>query len=196
MKIIGLIGKKESGKSTFAKFIQGHCPKDKKCVILSFASILKTMLFKAEICTEEEMYLRKTPYSREMMQKIGTNIIRDQIDPNFFCKCMIKEIKEVAKSNPPFNKDTIIVIDDVRFQNEAQLIENIDGVLISIIRPESEVSLDVHKSETEMDRIKTEMAVFNDSDLENLEKAAKSLMDFMPAFKNTTSTTIAMVTFD
>ncbi len=196
MIIIGLVGKKEAGKTTFAKFIQDHCPENMKCIILSFASILKTMLFTADICTEDELYFHKNQHSREMMQKIGTNVIRDQIDKDFFCKSMAKKIREVWKGIPPFNKDIIIIIDDVRFKNEANLIKNINGSLINIVRPKSEEITDLHRSETEMDQIKNEITIFNDSGLDNLEKAAKSLIDFIPVFKNTTRSEIALINFD
>jgi hypothetical protein len=196
MKIIGLTGKKEVGKSTFAKFIQDHCTKNMKCIILPFSSILKTMLLNAGICTEKELYFDKNLYSREMMQKIGTDIIRDQIDTNFFCKRMLDEIREIAKENPSFHEKLVIVIDDVRFQNEAKLIEDLGGILIRIVRPRSEENIDPHRSETEMDQIKTVMPIFNDSDLDNLERAGADLSKFIPAFKNTTIARIAMVDFD
>jgi hypothetical protein len=182
MKIIGLIGKKEAGKTTLARSILAHTSKDYTCYLYSFASILKSMLLKAEICTEDELYLNKTLYSREMMQKIGTNIIREQIDQKFFCKKMIKEISSLLSENPIGEKQ-IVVIDDVRFQNEASLINEIGGTLIKVVRSNWEYS-DNHRSETEMDKIETEITIFNDSDLQNLDQAGKNIAKFMLAFRS------------
>ena len=186
MKIIGLVGKKESGKTTLAQMINKWIPKNANCYFLQFAGILKTMILKAKICDEEELYFHKTAFPREMMQKIGTNIIREQIDKNFFCKKMIKELLELAKRDHPFCENTVVIIDDIRFENEAALIKDVGGVLFRIVRP-NWGDPDEHRSETEMDKIATSVTIFNDSGLENLYQAGKNIAVFISAFRNITS---------
>ena len=194
MKIIGLVGKKGSGKTTLANDIYSYCRKNSLCYKFSFSSILKSMILKAKICEEDELYFNKTTFSRGMLQKIGTNIIREQIDKDFFCKKMIKELMEISKINPT-DKNIIIVIDDVRFQNEAELIGNIGGILIKVIRPDLNEE-DIHESETEMDQIEDSVTIFNDSTLENLTLAAKGIAQFILAFKKTRFSNLLGVYFD
>lgn len=191
MQIIGLVGKKESGKTTLSQMINKWIPKNASCYFLQFAGILKTMILKAEICDEEELYHVKTAFSREMMQKIGTNIIREQIDKNFFCKKMLKELSELTKEDP-IGENTIVIIDDIRFENEANLIRDIGGILLRIVRP-NWGDLDEHRSETEMDEIETSVTIFNDSDLENLDQSGKNIANFMSAFRNITSSDLLNV---
>lgn len=186
MKIIGLIGKKESGKTTLAAIINKWIRNENtSCYFLQFAGILKTMILKAKICDEEELYHVKTSFSREIMQKIGTNIIREQIDKNFFCKKMIQELKALIKEDPIY-ENAIVIIDDIRFENEADLIRDVGGILFRIVRP-TWGDPDEHRSETEGDKISTSVTIFNDSDLDNLDQAGKNIASFIPAFKNVTS---------
>jgi len=130
-KVIGLVGKLQSGKSTAGSMILDYFL-DKPSVKTSFANHLKAMIYNAGLCNEEELWGTKTEFSRLMLQKIGTEIIRKQVDPNFWVKKMIEEVNEWKESN----KDGIvIVIDDVRFINEAAMIKMYNGILIRIERP-------------------------------------------------------------
>ena len=48
--------------------------------------------------------------------------------------------------------DVVVLVDDVRFLNEAAVIRLYGGYLVKLFNPES-VSTDTHRSETEMDAI-------------------------------------------
>jgi adenylate kinase family enzyme len=170
MKIIGITGKLTSGKTTFAKFLWDRfLEKGNKSVhILSFAQLLKEMIFNAGLCSREELWEKKTDFSRLMMQKIGTEIIRNQVDPDFWVNKMKERIKEIGKNN----WDCIIIIDDVRYINEAEFIKafrHAAPLLLRIERP-SIKSTSNHKSETEQDEIKVDYSVMNDGTLDDLKK--------------------------
>jgi len=66
--------------------------------------------------------LLNTP--REVLQVVGTDIFRDLIDSEYWVK--------VARSSIP--KDSKVVFDDVRFNNEANMIKNLGGSIIRIKR--------------------------------------------------------------
>lgn len=167
MKLIGLVGKLQSGKSTAAEMIMDKYCTDNPAVKLSFANFLKEMIHDAGLCTEEELWGTKTDFSRLMLQKIGTEIIRKQIDPDFWVKKMREEIDTFQKNNPD---NLVIVIDDVRFQNEANLIKEYNGTLIRIVRSSLEQNREENKhlSETEQDEIKVDYFTFNDASLKDL----------------------------
>jgi dephospho-CoA kinase len=93
--IIGITGKLKSGKTTVAELLSGELP---KCYILAYADILKDLIFESGLCTREELWGEKTDFSRLMMQKIGTNIIR-KIDKNYFIKTMESKIENIIKEN-------------------------------------------------------------------------------------------------
>lgn len=173
MKIIGLVGKIRSGKSTVGGMILDYYG-DRSAVKLAFANYLKEMLLNAELCTKEGLWETKSDFSRLMMQKIGTEIIRKQVDQDFWVKKMREEIKIFNNSN----KDILIVIDDVRFQNEADLIKECNGMLIRINRPSLEQNNEEnkHASEIEQDNIKVDYTIINDGTTDELRQKVKEIL--------------------
>jgi hypothetical protein len=126
--LIGLTGRKGCGKSSIARILRdNHGFK-----IKSFASPIKRMLEGMGIEREklEDPCLKeiklpdfgKSP--RELMQSLGTEWARDLIHPNIWIYLMEKELGE----------DKNVVIDDVRFHNEAQMIRGYDGIVIEVLR--------------------------------------------------------------
>ncbi len=169
--IIGLTGKKRSGKTTVANLIQAAT----KSPILSFAGPLKEMIEKAGICTHEELYSNKTEFSRRMLQKIGTDIFRNQVDRRFW----IKRMKE--KIFCDYNDKKIIVIDDIRFKNEAQYVKTTGGKIVCIYREDTISNIDIHESEIECELIVPDWIIENNLTLEELnKKVSEMLLTFFP----------------
>lgn len=165
--IIGLIGKSQAGKTTAADFAVENCNKIDK---LSFATPLKLMVEKAKICGFHELFEEKTWFSRTMLQLIGTNLIREQINPDFWIDKMKEQINTCV-----IDADTII-IDDVRFKNEAEFIRNEKGILIRIRRP-SLISNDSHRSENEQEEIDANFTIINDNTLLEYKKDVLSVIN-------------------
>lgn len=123
--IIGLCGKKFSGKSTFGKYV-----KDKyNFKIYSFGESLKKSLKEIFYFTDEEVngnkkevindYWGLTP--REIMQFFGTELMREQFGnkfPNIGDKIWIKSLEYKLINDINNNNVNKIIIDDVRFNNE------------------------------------------------------------------------------
>jgi len=169
-KVIGLVGKLQAGKTTVAGMILDHLGnKNKPAVRTAFGNFLKEMILNAGLCTADELWNKKTDFSRLMMQKIGTEIIRKQVDPNFWIKKMINEINVWKQNNP---EDMIIIIDDVRFINEAAMVKMFNGTLIRIERPclEQNKEENKHLSEIEQDEILCDFNIINVRDLDELKK--------------------------
>lgn len=163
--IIGITGKKNSGKTTLAHMMSDFDP---SIQILSFAEPLKKMLFDTGICTYDEIYVEKTPFSRKMMQKIGTDIVR-KIKPSYWDNIMLKKI-ERHKGQP-------IIIDDLRFMTEYELIKDLKGTIIRITRPQEDK--DHHRSETEMDQIIPDIEIHNNFGFDELSESAKQIYKFI-----------------
>jgi ABC-type oligopeptide transport system ATPase subunit len=178
-KVIGLVGKLQSGKTTVADIILDYYKKDYNIICkYSFADLLKTMILNAGICTAEELWEKKTEFSRLMLQKIGTEIIRKQVSDIFWVQKMSEKIAETFMGSP--SENILIVIDDVRFLNEARLIKSgnrtirgvsgyslYDGTLIRITRPSLDQNKieNKHLSETEQDEILVDYEIINDGSL-------------------------------
>lgn len=98
---------------------------------------------------------------REMLQFIGTNIIR-KYNPEWHVNQMKAEILS-------YGDDTIVTIDDVRFPNERKAIEEIGGVVLFVMRPSFDY-VSNHISETSLQwyNFSKNHIIINHSNLYNL----------------------------
>ena len=144
--LIGLSGGAGIGKSTIAREFWLR----EKLQILSYAHPLKAALLKMTGLDRKWFYdidykEREIPglpgvTPRIMMQKFGTEFARDMIAPDFWLWRMSQSFSKYS--------DKSIVVDDVRFENEAQHIRENGGVIIHLRREfESPTVHNEHKSE-------------------------------------------------
>lgn len=120
--VIGICGKAGSGKDTIGRWLQNNHGFE----ILQFATPIKnatSQLFDINInnfySTElkEKIDPRWNKSPRELMQWLGTDVMRKQVDINFFVKHMQYRLNDIVNI-----KNRNVVITDVRFDNEAKLI--------------------------------------------------------------------------
>lgn len=194
MKIIGIFGKKEAGKSTLAKMIKEEIyalPHGNILVSqIAFGDALKKMLLEAEICTYEELYETKTKFSRFMLQKIGTEIVR-KVSPDYWCEKVFEKIKYEHYSEKVLNVEKIIIIDDIRFPNEYKMLSNMNSHLIKVSNFKADSKQDNHESETNIKDFISHIDINNNGTIEELKESAKSLAIFtlqtsirFPGFNN------------
>lgn len=88
---------------------------------------------------------------------------------------MVEEINTWKTSNP---ENLTIVIDDVRFINEAAMVKMFNGILIKIVRPSIEQNKEENKhlSEIEQDLILPDFEIINDGNLEELQQKVKEIL--------------------
>jgi len=79
---------------------------------------------------------------RELLQFIGTDIIR-KYKPNWHVEKMVEAI-----NNAPTD---LVCVDDVRFPNERNAIEDLGGTVFFIIRPDLSVDVSNHESEISLE---------------------------------------------
>lgn len=151
--VIGIGGPKGSGKSTLAAYlVRTHAFRH-----LKLADPLKDMLrlFLSVRGLEDDVIermiegdLKETPTRylggkspRHAMQTLGTEWGRNCLNENIWTEAMMDRIRAVRADEPWRD----IVIDDVRFENEAALVRKAGGLVISLVG-RGTVS-DVHPSE-------------------------------------------------
>ena len=133
-KIIGLVGYAGSGKDEAAKNMPGWTR-------VSFADPVRAMALAIDpiilIATPSGVRLselvetvgwasaKKHEEVRRLLQRIGTEAVRDIIGKDTWLKLAKAKIGEI---------DGPVVITDVRFGNEAELIRSLGGKLIRIVR--------------------------------------------------------------
>jgi hypothetical protein len=110
---------------------------------------------------------------REFLQRYGTEAHRDIFGESFWLDVIDKEIKRALHSGPPAvdHEDRIertnIVVTDVRFDNEADLIRSNGGTVIEVYRPQVVDDADSHASE---DLPRADLMLFNGDDIETLRQ--------------------------
>lgn len=179
MVLIGLIGPKESGKDTLADYLVSHYRFQKHAFADPIKQICRIMFLldpeQLNDHTLKETIDKKwglTP--RQMMQKLGTDVIRNIWDNDFWLKHIDFRLD--------FNND--IVISDVRFPNEAQWIKDRGGILVRIDdgRINNSSKDDTHESETSNADIQEDFCVFNNK---------KNLLEFHQEIKHILTTILS-----
>jgi dephospho-CoA kinase len=168
--IIGLCGKAGSGKSTVAQYLQENYGFEK----IAFADSLKEMLLKSGIVTLTDLD-KKTPYTRFLLQRIGTDIMRNQVNPDYWVNKTLVRIGELISKGKKK-----IVIDDIRFLNEAELVDLYNGVIIKINRNNNGIldneNLKNHESELFTDQIPADFIINNTGTIDDLCKKIDNII--------------------
>lgn len=184
-KLIGITGLKRSGKDTCGLFlINNH-----NYVKYSFAGALKNacseiFMFdyeQTEGSKKEDHDERWNINPRKVFQRFGTEIFRDNLEQFFPEMKHIKHnfwiyrFKIWYEKQLELNPNIRVVISDVRFQNEADIIKELGGILIKVYRKNLKNN-DTHSSETNIMKIKSDFMIYNDSTIENYYENLKSIL--------------------
>lgn len=166
MTIIGISGKKRTGKTTVAEYLQTLYPN--RVFVMSFADALKDEVCDAMGITKKYMEENKDDF-RLILQGWGTNFRRKHCgDDYWIVKYLTKLLKLPAQA--------IVVTPDVRFVNEAATILNVKGILWRINKLECDID-DQHSSETQLDSwTKWDAVINNDGDKETLFRTIDGIL--------------------
>ena len=169
MQIIMICGKARSGKDTLADFLIEDL-KDKKPCKVQIGQYIKYYAMKYFGWDGKD-----ETKPRDLFNKLGTEIIRNKIDPNFHINRLVEDIEVLS-----YFYDTFIV-SDVRFPIEIEKVkEKYNNVVtIKVQRDSNELTESQKKevSETALDNY-TDYDYFidNNGTLEELESKAKALL--------------------
>jgi len=167
--IIGISGKKRHGKDTAAETIAamlaGHAE------ICYFANGVKRgaaailglppETFFDDVSKVKEYLIdfsngvATTMSGREILQKLGTECVRDNIHPNFW---VTRTMVHINMLEVPY-----VIIPDVRFPNEYDAVKNAGGVMIRVQGNPGEPA-DNHISETALDDHEFDAYIYNTGD--------------------------------
>jgi len=158
-KLIVLIGKAGSGKSTVAKQLK----KELGGVIVSFAEPIRDMLRGLGLTDQHligdlkeircELLSGYTP--RYVMQTLGTDWARTLLDENFWVNIWKHKVKNYLNNNH------IVITDDCRFLNEERAVLEMDGMIFRLRRDVRDIETAQHKSEQEIGLIKEHYVIDN-----------------------------------
>ena len=173
-KLIGISGKMGSGKDTVAQIIRELSAQPYQ--IRRFAGKVKeiaSLLTGIPVCEFEKPEFKKEKLSsrwggmtvRELLQKIGTDCIRDHLHPDAWVNALFAGYMSYE----------FWIIPDTRFANEYLAIKDRGGIIIRVERPGIPAS--DHVSETALDGYWFDYVIQNNGSLTDLAKQVKEMMD-------------------
>ena len=170
MKVIMICGKARSGKDTLADFLISRL-KDKKPCKVQIGQYIEYYAMKYFGWDGEE-----ETKPRDLLIHLGTDIIRNKIDPNFHINRLVQDLEVLS-----YFYDTFIV-SDVRFPVEIEKVkEKYDDVVTIKISRDSEELNQSQKSnitETALDNYTDyDYVIDNNGTLEELEQRAIDIMN-------------------
>lgn len=167
MRIIGIVGKKQSGKDEVCRVIKEHTFIG-KVTRIAFADSLKEEVAAMLHITVPYLESHKEQF-RLILQGFGTDYRRWQ-NKKYWIEAWQRKVQEAAR-----NGYDIIIAPDVRFINEAEMIKDMGGELWRIFRNKG-IGIDKHESETELSAISFDKKIVNDKDLIHLENQVTKLL--------------------
>lgn len=189
--LIGLTGKKRSGKDTVAdRLVSTH-----GYTRFAFADIMKEMLLRIDPWVQWSPVgngrlsrlvdlvgwerAKEEPEVRRLLQALGTEAGRALFGESFWIDRTFAQIAEFHSHGmfPP----RPVVITDVRFKNEADAVRAAGGLIVRLVRPDV-VSSDTHPSETDLDRYDYDEIIYNAYDLAALHRHTDLLIDERSTF--------------
>ena len=164
--IIGLSGRKRSGKSTAADIIMDLMKGDS--IRISLATPIKIDiqgLMGVPIDDTNKEIIRPVlqAYGESMKELFGSDY-------------WVKRADRTWRQYAPFT--TVMVCDDIRFPLEAEWIRSLGGIVVKVKRPGFEDSSDNHVSETAIDSIKPDYIIDNDSTHHQLKTNVTNMLKY------------------
>lgn len=128
-KVVAISGAAGSGKSTVSSYLS-----TKGYTLVKFAGPLKSMCRAVGLTDEHiEGSLKQEPCvllqgktPRQFMQWLGTEFGRDLIGPSFWTDLWKANAEKILAAGGR------VVVDDCRFENEAQTVRSIGGVIVRL----------------------------------------------------------------
>ena len=179
--IIGLVGQLGTGKDYITENILIPFFGKDKCQILSMGDSLKVELMVHMNIDFEKLYIKKDKDSRRLLQVYGTDIMRRKHGDDIWARYVNAWIK-VHK----FRGKEVIIIPDIRFENEAKYIKSNQGLLIKInandrnldkINQEKLNTEIKHRSETGVNNIECDF--YLDNSMKNQDNVKKDMNKFL-----------------
>ncbi len=153
--IIGITGHMGSGKTSVAQILSGIVI----TTILPFSSPVK------DAALNLGWDGKKCVKGRRLLQLLGTECGRDCIDIDIWVNRWIDEFQNMTHDH------IYVIADDIRFDNEADLLRSLGGIIICVKRPG--YIGNGHASESSIGSINVDYEIDNSGDLRTLNNTVQ-----------------------
>ena len=174
-RVIGITGRKRSGKNTAAEGLV-----ERGYEVVGFADPLKEAALDLNPLISAGVRLRpivdhfgwekakdQWPEVRRTLQALGTDVIRAR-DPEFWVNAFLTR-----------TAGRQVVVADVRFDNEAQVIHRLGGIVVEVIRPSLDDDGDTHASEAGVNAALIDLVLLNADSVQAMQRRLVRGLDRM-----------------
>lgn len=180
--LLGMIGKAQSGKTTAAEVFVREGGFKRVRFADPIKKMVRQLLISAQIPEDQTWEyldgdLREEPIpvlngvtARYLMQTLGTEWGRMQVGPYLWLNLTKEEIQRHLNSG--YN----VIVDDVRFLNEVNLLRGMGGRIVEVQRP-GLPETPTYKHASEKQKLNYDVAIFNTGTKDQFEQEVKRFMD-------------------
>jgi len=176
---------KKVGKTTALELLKRM---DQRVVGISFAQEMKRVAhqlygwaglmypdyYKGDNVGLKEVVLPKIGMSpREIWVRFGTEAVRDKVYQDTWVRLVEQRLKALEATEGMWSEG-IAVIDDMRFQNEFDMVKSLGGLTVRIDRSSVEPALDA--AEGELIDARWDRVMINDGSIQDFEKSLNKLL--------------------
>jgi hypothetical protein len=116
---------------------------------------------------------------RELLQKLGTEAMRNGLHANVWVNALFADYKGFVKEWDEFGNDTLVeypnwIITDMRFPNELEAVVEKGGITIRVVRPGTATG--THPSEIALDDAEFDYEIINDGTIEELVNKVRNIL--------------------
>lgn len=128
-----------------------------------------------------KLYIRNYTY-RQVLQFIGTNLLREQFHPNVWINALFADYKPTYNTKHPITVDTAPnwIITDMRFPNELEAVKERKELTIRLRRTQwiksGTEATHEHPSETALDNAEFDHVIDNDGSIEDLVIQVRNIL--------------------
>jgi hypothetical protein len=115
----------------------------------------------------------KTISGRSYLQLYGTEAHRDVFTQDFWVKAVLPD----GYPDPQERDNVLLVVTDVRFDNEAARVRECGGVMVKIVRDHEKITESAHASEQELPGELIDYVLDNTGTLEDLKLGVETLIN-------------------
>ena len=201
VKVIGICGPAQAGKDTAGRFMaqqiinsDDYNMQEHVVALESFAAPIKSMVAmlldfhgygsvmnpdKLNVYLEgdqkEEVLDRIGVSTRRLMQTIGTEWGREMIKDSIWLDCMEGRIGQFDEAKKHGHPGAIVIITDVRFDNEAEMIKRNGGVIVRIDSDRD--TIPEHASEAGVSECLVDTVIDNSDDIDTFYARVLSYLE-------------------
>ncbi len=185
--LIGISGKIGSGKSTASEYLTEYHGYEEYAFALPLKEVAVCLGFEeSEVYGTQEDKMKENSFwgvsGRKFMQVFGSEICRDYL-PKVLPEMKLNGLTIWARlfehylEKTKSESDQRVVISDVRFKDESDVIKKNGGIVIKLIRPDEKS--DEHQSETSIDKVEQDITLHNNGTQEELFEKLAEIIDMV-----------------